>query len=72
MDDYYDEQLDMMKRDFKDMEKSVLILQGNLAILTDQLKDTQSYLMRVAKNQSEIAKRITNWPYIAVPMGDQD
>jgi len=61
-----------MESRLKTLEKSLSVMQGNMSILTDQLKDTQAYLMRMAKSQSEIAKRITNWPYIAVPQSDQD
>jgi len=72
MTDYYDERLEQMENRLKTLEKALSVMQGNMSILSDQLKDTQTYLMRVAKNQSEIAKRITNWPYIAVPQSDQD
>jgi chaperonin cofactor prefoldin len=70
--EYYDDQLEQMESRLKTLEKSLSVMQGNMSILTDQLKDTQAYLMRMAKSQSEIAKRITNWPYIAVPQSDQD
>lgn len=72
MMEYYDDQLEQMESRLKTLEKSLSVMQGNMSILTDQLKDTQAYLMRMAKSQSEIAKRITNWPYIAVPQSDQD
>ena len=72
MTDYYDERLAEMESRLKAFEKSISVMQGNINIVSDELKDTQLYLMRVAKNQSEIAKRITQWPYIAVPYSDQD
>jgi hypothetical protein len=43
-----------------------VILQENQMTMADQLKETQKYLIKIAKNQSEISKRIVQWPYIAV------
>jgi hypothetical protein len=35
--------------------------------VSEQIRDTQRYLIKVAHNQAEIAKRISSWPYIPVP-----
>jgi len=49
-----------------EIEKNIVILQENQMTMADQLKETQKYLIKIAKNQSEIYKRIVKWPYIAV------
>jgi hypothetical protein len=52
------------------MEKGIVILQENQMTLAEQLKETQKYLVKMAKNQSEISKRLSAWPFIAVERGE--
>jgi hypothetical protein len=33
-------------------------------MLTESLKDTQRYLVKLASNQMELNKRVSTWPYI--------
>jgi len=50
-----------------ELEKNISILQEGLMTVSEQIRDTQRYLIKVAHNQAEIAKRISSWPYVAVP-----
>ena len=52
------------------MEKDMVILQENQMTLSEQLKETQRYLIKIAKNHSEISKRLASWPFIAVERGE--
>lgn len=67
MIEYYEEQLDLTKNRLTELEKSISILQENVMTVSEQIRDTQRYLIKVAHNQAEIAKRISAWPFIAVP-----
>ena len=61
-----EQELDIVLGRMLEMEKNIVILQENQMTMADQLKETQKYLIKIAKNQSEISKRIVQWPYIAV------
>lgn len=66
MVEYYEEQLDLTKQRITELEKNISILQENITTLAEEMKQTQYFLMKLAKNQSEISKRISQWPYINV------
>ena len=67
---YYDEDLDMTNNKIKHIESSVAELQDSILQLMHELKETQKFLIKLAHNQGEITKRVSMWPYIAVPEGD--
>jgi phage shock protein A len=67
MIEYYEEQLDLTKHRITEIEKNISLLQESMMTVSEQIRDTQRYLIKVAHNQAEIAKRISSWPYIAVP-----
>lgn len=67
MEDYLEVQLDLTKSKIMELERNISIIQDNISQLSDQLKQTQNYLIKMAHNQAEITKRISQWPYIAVP-----
>ena len=49
-----------------EMEKNLAIAQENLYVLNSQIKDTQKVLIKLAKIQNEMSRRIVQWPFIAV------
>jgi hypothetical protein len=65
--EYYEEQLDVTNNRIMELEKNISILQEGLMTVSEQIRDTQRYLIKVAHNQAEIAKRISHWPFIPVP-----
>ena len=70
-----EEDLDMINGRIAEIDKNIALLESNMNILHDQLKETQKYIIRLAQNQAVISKRISAWPYIAVPeerQGDTD
>ena len=67
MMEFYEEQLDLTKHKLIEIEKSLAVMQDNITTLSEQLKETQRYLIKLAYAQNEISKRIVSWPYIAVP-----
>jgi hypothetical protein len=72
--EYYEEQLDSTRNRLIEIEKNISLLQEGLMTVSEQMRDTQRYLIKVAHNQAELAKRISHWPYIPVPdvRGDED
>lgn len=73
MNDYYNELLDLNSTTnarITEIEKDLHIMHENFVTLSDQLKETQVFLVKLAKAQSEIAKRVSTWPFIAVPRED--
>jgi uncharacterized coiled-coil protein SlyX len=62
------ESLDLMlaKARIVEMEKSIAALQHNITTLSYHVRDTQQYLVKLATTQSDIAKRLSSWPFIAV------
>lgn len=64
--EYFEEQLDLTRARITELEKTVAILQDNVYTVADQLKETQRFLVKLAHGQSDIAKRVSTWPFIAV------
>ena len=63
---YTEDQLDLSESRMMEIEKSICILQGNVMELSEHIRETQRYLIKLAHHQSEITKRISTWPFIAV------
>jgi uncharacterized coiled-coil protein SlyX len=63
---YTEDQLDLSESRMMEIEKSICILQGNVMELSEHIRETQRYLIKLAHHQSEITKRISAWPFIAV------
>lgn len=73
MIDYYDEQLDVTRGKIVELEKNISIMQDNITELIEHTKAMQTFLIKLAHNQSEITRRVSQWPYIAVSTrGDED
>lgn len=71
MIEYYDEQLDLTKNRITELEKNLSILQEHMTTIAEEIKQTQYFIMKLAKNQSEITKRVSHWPYLAVSHKDE-
>ena len=68
-----EEDLDITNGRITEIEKSLAEIQNNIYVLNDQLRETQRYIIRLAKNQAEISKRLSSWPFIAVEkQGDSE
>lgn len=67
-----EQDLDIVSGRIAELEKTITLMEENIFIMTSQLKETQLFLIKLAKNQHEISKRITQWPYIAVNSGMGD
>ena len=61
-----EQELDVLLGRMTEIEKNLIIIQENQMTLADQIKETQKFLVKLAKNQSDITKRVTQWPFIAV------
>lgn len=69
---YLDDELDISSQKIQQLEKELestrIIVQSTI----ESLKETQRYLMKLAYNQSEITKRVSQWPYIVVDSSKAD
>lgn len=65
--DYFEEELDLTNNKIRNLEINIAELQDSVSELAVELKTTQQFLIKLAHNQAEITKRVTLWPYIAVP-----
>ena len=68
MSQYSDEELDKINGRMAEMEKNIAIVQESLFVLSQQIKDTHVVLGKFARNQHEMSKRITFWPFVAVDL----
>jgi len=72
MEEYLEESLDITKQKIINIEKDIAIVQDQISALTESLKETQRYLIKLAVNQQQLTKRISQWPYIVVPSREED
>ena len=63
---FTEEQLDLSDARISEIEKSICIMQDSMTELSEHIRETQRYLIKLAHHQSEITKRISAWPFIAV------
>ena len=63
---FTEEQLDLSDARITEIEKSICIMQDSMTELSEHIRETQRYLIKLAHHQSEITKRISAWPFIAV------
>jgi len=71
MIEYYEEQLDQTKNRIIELEKNLSVMHENVMTVADQIKETQMFLIKLAKNQAELSKRVSQWPYIAVTQREE-
>lgn len=67
-----EEELDLTNLKIVEIEKNIAIMQGNIHTLSEQIKEVQKYLIMLAKNQNEVTKKLSQWPFIAVPTKEGD
>lgn len=70
--EYYEEQLDQSNNRIIQLEKNIAVMHENLLTVADQIKETQVFLIKMARNQAEMSKRLSMWPYIAVSLNEED
>ena len=72
MNEFLEQSLDISQQKIFDIEKNMAIIQDNITQLSESLKETQRYLVKLAVNQQEITKRVSQWPYIVVSNREDD
>jgi|TARA_B110000503_G_scaffold90331_1_gene136626 uncharacterized coiled-coil protein SlyX len=63
---FTEEQLDLSESRITEIEKTICVMQDSMTELSEHIRETQRYLIKLAHHQSEITKRISAWPFIAV------
>lgn len=64
--DLSEEKLDLNLNKIKQLEIDITVLNDNMNVLHDQMKEMQRFIIKLTHNQAEITKRLSAWPYIAV------
>ena len=63
---FTEEQLDISESRITEIEKTICVMQESMTELSEHIRETQRYLIKLAHHQAEITKRISAWPFIAV------
>ena len=63
---YSEDPLDLTSLRIKQLEENICIMQESITNLSEHVKQTQQYLMKLAHHQADIAKKLSSWPFIAV------
>lgn len=63
---FSDDPLDLTESKIVDLEKNICIIQDNITMLSEQIRETQRYLIKLAHNQAELTKRISSWPFLTI------
>ena len=69
---YSEDPLDLTSLRIKQLEENICIMQENITNLSEHVKQTQQYLMKLAHHQADIAKKLSSWPFIAVASKEND
>jgi len=72
MEEFLEQDLDIYAQKIINMEKNVASLEDQIDKLTESLKETQKFIVKLAYNQQEITKRISQWPYLVVSHREDD
>jgi len=63
---FSEDPLDQTSSRLKQLEENICIMQEGITHLSDHVKHTQQYLMKLAHHQADIATKLSSWPFIAV------
>jgi len=63
--------IEQLQIEIEKLNEQIDALINNFNKYGESLKDTQRYLIKLARNQQELTKRITSWPYIVVDNQDE-
>ena len=69
---YSEDPLDLTSLRTKQLEENICIMQESITNLSEHVKQTQQYLMKLAHHQADIAKKLSSWPFIAVASKEND
>lgn len=74
-----EDELDMTAQRLTNIETELIRINEQINAMVDSLntqiesiKETQRYLIKLARNQQEMTKRISTWPYIVVNNRDEE
>jgi peptidoglycan hydrolase CwlO-like protein len=74
-----EDELDMTSQRLTNIETELIHINEQINAMVESLntqmesiKETQRYLIKLARNQQELTKRISAWPYIVVNNRDEE
>jgi hypothetical protein len=72
MQEFLEKNLDINDQKMLALEDELFKQKELLLHTIDSLKETQRYLVKLAHNQAEVTRRVSQWPYIAVQDRDYE
>ena len=61
-----------LEQDLNMVTEQLSLVMDQINRQTESIKETQRYLIKLARNQQDLTKRITSWPYIVVSNKDEE
>jgi len=78
MEKILDQELDLTQTRLRAMEEHLVQMQEQQTVVQEQIvnmmlsiKETQRYLIKLAKNQQDLTKRISQWPYLTISNNEE-
>ena len=66
MMDTLEHDIDILKQRITEQEQVIDDVNSNIITLSYQIKELQHFLVKMAKNQSDLAKNVSRWPYVVI------
>lgn len=70
--DFHQVKIAKLEQDLNMVTEQLSLVMDQINRQTESIKETQRYLIKLARNQQDLTKRITSWPYIVVSNKDEE
>ena len=57
---------EILRERIAQLEEAVMSLSADIQNLSSSMKDMQRFIVKMATNQSQLAERVSMWPYVKV------
>ena len=57
---------EILRERIAQLEEAVMSLSADIQNLSASMKDMQRFIVKMATNQSQLAERVSMWPYVKV------
>lgn len=64
--DSLENDLDITRGKIEAQDRTIEELRNEILVMSDQIRDLQMYLSKMARTQAGIVKRMSMWPYIPI------
>lgn len=64
--DSLENDLDITRGKIEAQDRTIEELRNEILVMSDQIRDLQMFLSKMARTQAGIVKRMSTWPYIPI------